>query len=196
MSEDRGRATEIDAELAAKPWTARPIFDGAPAEEIDETWTQGAYVGGMVAANEDAGIAESYLAAADELVEHGVRDDALHEFVLPALFLYRHALELRLKFAVRPTKPNHDLAALARELDRLLRAKGSEGLPPNAVARIEEIGTRDPRADAFRFTEKLVKGKAAGMHLPEEVWVDVAYLKRVMHWLDDGLRAAAEMLRT
>lgn len=144
------RASEIvmvdssDAELAANAATSRPIFATEGFEDIDESCTHGAYIGGMAVAAEDAGLATSYMRAADMLVERALRDDCVHEVVLPALFLYRHVLELRLKFAVRPAKLDHGLEGLARELDVLLTKKGGRGLAPGLLERVEEIRTSTP----------------------------------------------------
>lgn len=76
---------------------ARPVFQSEGCEAIDETFTHGAYIGGTAGAYEDGAIAEGYLKAADLLVEQALKDDLAHVMVLPALFPYRHALELRLK---------------------------------------------------------------------------------------------------
>jgi hypothetical protein len=172
----------------------RPFFCTEGFEDMNESCSQGAYIGGMAAAHKDAGIGTSYMRAAELLVERGLRDDCVHEVVLPALFLYRHALELRLKFAVRPTKLNHDLEALAVELDAsLVRARGF-GLPARLLARVGEIARFDPRADAFRFTYAAKKRRNGEPHFPEELWIDLSHLRSVMSWLDAELRVAAELV--
>src|SRR5262245_42827556 len=118
---------------------AQPVFHTDGFDEVDEN-TQGvAYIGGMAAANDDAGIAGDYIRAANVLVERGLENDCAHEVVLPALFLYRHALELRLKSVVRPAKLDHDLTSLARQLEaRLIEIRGV-GLPNHLVERVEDL---------------------------------------------------------
>ena len=170
----------------------RPIFETEGFEDIDETCFQGAYVGGMAAAYEDAGIATSYMLAADVLVGQGLNDDCVHEVVLPILFLYRHALEVRIKFAIQPAKLNHDLGSLVRQLDALLVTKRGTGLVPGLVDRVDEIARVDPGADAFRFTNKSRRSSINRPHFAEEVWVDLAHLRDVMAWIDAELRAASE----
>jgi hypothetical protein len=117
------------------PRVLRPIFQTAGFEDIDETCFYGAYIGGMAATYEDAGIATSYMRAANMLVGQALRDDCVHEVVLAALFLYRHALELRLKFPVRPDKLNHGLGRLVRELNELLVTKRGAGLACGVIDR-------------------------------------------------------------
>jgi hypothetical protein len=113
------------------------------------------------------------------------------------LFLYRHALELRLKFAVRPQKPDHDLVALTGALDEILvRARG-EGLPAALVERVQEISAYDVGADAFRFhaTRRKKGAPPPGPHFAEEVWVDVTHLRNLVSWLDRQLRDATAVAR-
>ncbi len=99
---------------------AVPIFRTDGLAEIDESHVQGSNIGGMAAAHADAGLAAGYMRAADLLVERCIDDACAHQVAMPILFLYRHAIELRLKFAAQPVKLNHDLATLARELNGLL----------------------------------------------------------------------------
>jgi hypothetical protein len=176
---------------------ARSIFKTTGFEDIDETWSSGAYIGGLAGAYQDAGIAESYKSAADILVERALVDERVHEVVLPVLLLYRHALELRLKFAVRPKTFDHDLVALARALDEILVTKRGAGLPPALIERIKEISDYDTIGDAFRFHTRKAKksGGPPQPHFPEEVWVNVTYLRDLVNWLDRHLRDAAAITR-
>jgi hypothetical protein len=170
----------------------RPVFRTVGFEDIDESWRGGAYIGGMAGAYEDAGIASSYMAAAEWLVERAIADEQVYEVVLPVLFLYRHAIELRLKFAVRPSKPSHDIPALVTALNEMLVAiRGSE-LAPLVSERIREIASIDPRADAFRFhARKPTKAVPRAVpQFPEEIWVDVTYLRDAMRIVDKELVAA------
>lgn len=174
---------------------SRPVFVTSGFEQIDETSTYGAYVGGMAGAYEDAGLAGNYVTSAAMLVERALRDETIHEVALPVLFLYRHALELRLKYAVQPAKLDHDLDVLAAKLDELLLARRGAGLSRPLLERVHEIARFDPRADAFRFTYKTRKRLPDGAHFPEEVWVDLVHLRAEMHWIDRELQLAGELLR-
>jgi hypothetical protein len=179
--------------VSANADIVRPIFQTAGFEGIDETCSTGTYIGGLAGVEEDAGIASNYKEAADVLVERALADERVHEVLLPVLFLYRHSLELRLKFAVQPQKPNHDLVALTGALDEILVAKRRGALPPGLIERVQEIAAYDVEADAFRFhARKRKKGaQRTEPHFPEEVWVDIAYLRDVMDWVDRELQDAA-----
>lgn len=176
------------------PEDSHPIFKTDGFDDIDEASIHGAYIGGLAGVYEDAGIATSYKRAAEMLLGRALADECVHEVVLPVLFLYRHALELRLKFAVRPVEPDHNLGGLARALDGLLATKRGAGLPETVLKRIEEIAAFDPRADGFRFTRKWKKGSTGDRHFAEEVWVNLVYLRTEMSRIDDELCAAAAVL--
>lgn len=173
----------------------RPLFRTDGFEMIDETWTHGAFIGGLAGADGDDGLADNYLMTADLMVERALRDDLVHVVVLPALFLYRHALELRLKAAVRPERPDHDLDGLVQRLNAMLRDNGTDVLQEQVVERISEIARFDPRADAFRFHASRPRRASPGLpHFPEEVWVDVRNLPSTVRWIDRELRAATARL--
>ncbi|MBK7402417.1 MAG: hypothetical protein IPJ34_40835 [Myxococcales bacterium] len=128
-------------------------------------------------------------------MESGLQHENIHEVTLPVLFLYRQALELRLKYAVQPAKLDHDLDGLAGTLDELLLARRGVGLPQQLLERVREIARFDPRADAFRFSCKTKKGALDGVHFPEEVWVDLVHLRAEMNWVDRELELAGVLLR-
>lgn len=170
----------------------RPVFQSEGFDDIDESWTHGAYVGGLAAFYTDGGIAADYLRAADLLTDQALKDDLVYFMVLPALFLYRHALELRLKSAVRPEKATHDLVWLTQQLNQMLEAKAGRKLPDALVAKVVELARHDPRADAFRFhATRPRQGRPGEQHFPDEVWVDLKHLKATMTWIDTQLREAA-----
>jgi hypothetical protein len=174
------------------PFFDHPVFQSEGFDDIDENWRHGAYIGGMAAAYADGGIAADYLRAADLLVDQALKDDLVYSIVLPALFLYRHALELRLKVAVRPEKTTHDLVWLTQQLNQMLEAKAGRKLSDALVARVAELDRHDPRADAFRFHATAPrKGSPRKQHFSEEVWVYLKHLKATMTWIDTQLCEAA-----
>lgn len=168
---------------------ARPIFQTEGFEEIDETWRHGAYIGGMAAVGGTEVLASSYLAAARLLIQQSVRDHEAYGVVLPALFLLRHALELRLKALVRPSKLHHDLDRLVTALDERLKRERGSGLPTDLVARIRELHAMDRRSVAFRFHDG--QGGAGAEPCVNEVWVDLVYFLDVVGWVDRELAALA-----
>jgi hypothetical protein len=176
----------------------RTIFSDDGFENIDETCSRGAYVGGVAGVHADVGMAQSYKRAADILVEEALVDDSVFDIVLPVLFLYRQALELRLKVAVQPKKLNQDLRALITELDALMVQKRGVGIAPEIVARVCEINDMDPGADGFRFhvaRPKNVKSSHAPLNKSgDEVWVDIAYLQDFVACADLELLHCAGLL--
>lgn len=175
---------------------APPIFRDDDFDNVDETWQHGAFIGGMVAGYADAGLAEDYRRAADALVERSLRDDSIHEIVMPVLFLYRHAIELRLKSIARPEKLDHNLQGLVSRVNTLLAEAGGSELARDVVKRIGEISGFDPAADAFRFTHARRKKheKRPEMHFINEVWVDVRLLRSVVAEIDQALLEASARL--
>jgi len=152
------------------------IFRFDDFEDIDETWRAGSYIGGLGSADGDAGIARQYRAAADLMLSHSVKSDTVWEVVLPALFLYRHAI--------------HNLVELARNLDGRLSKELGTSLPAELLDRIAELEAVDPKADAFRFTAD-TKNRP---HFLNEVWVQLAYLRDVVTWIEAELEKAERLL--
>jgi hypothetical protein len=124
-----------------------------PPEAIDETWTHGALLGGMIDFSEQD-LAESYFTAADALVGRvRKRRQYGRDLINPVLFLYRQGIELYLKAIVRPAKRNHDLAALLAAFRQHIRHRYTENLPGWLTGAVSELATYDPYADAFRYAE-------------------------------------------
>lgn len=181
---------ECDAALDAQHPLARPIFVPDYPDTIDEAWTWGALIGGLITVEGEFGIARQYKAAADRLVEQGIKDDDLNTVAMPILFLYRQAIENALKAVLGPPTPpdrlDHDLAKL---LDRMQARFGP--MPSLIRERILEFHTNDARGDAFRFTEKSRSKKGENKHhFPEEVWVDLRHLSQVVDVVIAGLAKA------
>jgi len=165
-------------------------------DEIDETWTHGTFIGGLAGAYHDAGVANQYMLASDQLVSWALQNQRAYDVILPVLFLCRHGLELRLKHLVRPAKLTHDLVALTSALDEELKTSGFGGLTSEFVSRVGEFHLFDERADAFRFhAAKATKGLPPKAHFPEEIWVDLAYIRDVASRLESELAWCARVLR-
>jgi hypothetical protein len=112
------------------------------------------------------------------ILRHAITEDQAWKIAMPALCLIRHALELRLKSILRPSRLNHDLAALLKGLE------GIAAVPCHLIDRITEIGKADRRADAFRFTHANLRDDSPSPHFPDEVLVNLEYLREVAQWID------------
>src|ERR1019366_6638655 len=95
---------------------SRPIFE-EPTPEIERTdpWSgpQGFMIGGMALPTK-AELGQQYFDAASILIEAIRRGDCEdYRLANPALFLYRHWIELTIKSLIGPGVKGHDLGELA-----------------------------------------------------------------------------------
>ena len=132
------------------------------------------------ASEHDGRLGMCYAEAADRLAStHRGRatDDAL---LMPFLYLYRHAIELDLKYSIKfaaqlrrneghqdllvdedalnerlPKKHRHRLMALVEELDKHLAALGLALTPTSVRRTLTLIATSDPSGETFRYTGAL-----------------------------------------
>ncbi len=159
------------------PDLSRPLFQEVP-DDLDETWTWGVLTGGM-AWHEGELPAREFLNAANLLVERALADGATApELRNPILFLYRHAIELALKDAVKTYERKHGLP----ELIAALEARFGASLDPLVRARLEEWVLQDPGSTAYRYAQA-PRGAPT-----DERWVDLRHLREVMGFLVKRLR--------
>jgi hypothetical protein len=156
------------------------VFQEIP-DDIDEDWNWGAIVGGWSANNHL--LARAYKAAGDWLVERGMRDDELYEVAAPILFMYRHAMELYLKVAVRSNSadgsPRRGHNLLIAELEDVVRSRFREELPPGMRRFLNEIARSDPDSQRFRYED----GHRSGA----EEWADIRRAKTMMDAFAKGM---------
>ncbi len=117
------------------------------------------------------GYAEGYRRAAEILVAQLVETDGkgIDFLVYPLVFLFRHALELQLKSAIRwgrqalhkPERgfPTHhriaDLWSLCRPLAEEYWPDGSSGLLNDTEMTLEDFQRHDPSGQDFRYSERI-----------------------------------------
>jgi len=149
----------------------------------------------------------AYKRAADTLSKAAETSPSADDtFVLPALFLYRHYLELQMKWLIRRAaqivgrtdfQPHHNLIEQWRQCDDLLM----QAIPRDAsvaqpemqhVERIvREMAKVDPNSFAFRYPE----GKDGRAALPSAfTHVTMRNVREVMDKVDVMLSGAAECL--
>lgn len=164
----------------------RPLFQ-EPPEELDEDWYHGFLIGGMCAYGE-VDVARSYRRAGDAVIAAALKDaDLSHEWVYPAFFLYRHALELYLKLVVRPADRNHSLPELISSFETIVREQLGMQIPSWVPARLKEITEIDPRSTSFRYHDVLEENDLAQRG---EWWVEFDHLSALMNALFEGLERA------
>jgi hypothetical protein len=156
------------------------IFLDVP-DDIDETWTHVALIGGMVdRAKDEYSLAKYFKQAGDILIQQGLGlgHAEAYELLYPVLHNYRHAIELYLKAIVKPSKRNHDLASLMEQFKKLLNDHHGTGVPTWFEHTIREFIDVDPTSTTFRYAE--------GTPLPEEHIVNFPELQKIMDVLADS----------
>jgi len=143
-------------------------------------------------------MAQQYFDAAHMLLESIKRGDwEDYKLVNPALFLYRHSLELLVKGLLGSAPKTHDLAALADELSQAYFDRWQRPVPGWIIERLKEMAAIDPGSTAFRYGENYDRAlKADVPPVPSAMYVSLPHLQRAMLTLNAALRGEiAEIAR-
>lgn len=137
-------------------------------------------------------MAQQYFDAAHMLLESIKRGDwEDYKLVNPALYLYRHSLELLVKGLLGNAPKTHDLAALADELAQAHFNRWQTLVPSWIVDRLKEIAAIDPGSTAFRYGENHDRVLKVGVPpVPSAMYVSVPHLQRAMLTLNAALGGA------
>nr|WP_295740341.1 hypothetical protein [uncultured Acidocella sp.] len=168
----------------------RPLFE-EPGPHLERASSEDGPLGFMIGGMANLGpqhIGQQYYDAAVLLLEAIKSGDATDDQIaLPALYLYRHSVELFLKAALGNTAKTHDLAALAAQFKALIKAEFDADLPAWIDNRINELASIDPSSTAFRYSETWSKAAKKNVPLEGEFHVDLAHLKDAMWALNVAL---------
>jgi hypothetical protein len=178
----------------------RPLFE-EPTEAIERedpfTGPQGFMIGDEFIPRRPE-LAQQYFDAAHLLLEsikRGEWED--YKLVNPALFLYRHSLELLLKEIVGGSRRSHDLAELADALAETVQARTGQSVPPWIMKRLKEIASIDPGSTAFRYGENYDPvAKRSIPPVTSAVYVSLPHLQRAMLTLNAALVGARAEVAT
>lgn len=151
-----------------------PIFQDVP-DEIDETWQNGAMIGGM-AMRDWLQLARAYKMAADTMVTQALSRYEADDLAYPIIFLYRHTIELYLKTLLDAPPEDHNLSNLICLLER----QAGNKLAPWIGDRVRDFQRIDEQSDVFRY---------AGGPSCDELWVDVHQLRNVMNRLAEAFES-------
>lgn len=134
-------------------------------------------------------MAQQYFDAAHLLLEAIKRGDwEDYKLVSPALYLYRHSLELLVKGILGPAPRTHDLSLLADLLDDASVARWGRKVPAWITARLKEIASIDPGSTAFRYGENYdATLKATVPPVRSAIYVSLPHLQRAMLTLNAAL---------
>lgn len=161
---------------------ATPIFREFSEEFIDSNaWI----IGGMAEISSKISLADSYKTASDALVQLGIEDNNI-EFIYPALYNYRHAIELYFKHILNerlttlPKNGNiHNLNVLYYEFKTLLQELFGS-VPPkwfeNVILAFDQF---DPNGTSFRYCISINR---------DEIFIDLHHLKKIMDRFSNSIR--------
>ena len=183
-------------------WSAmnRPLFE-EPTEAIERedpfTGPQGFMIGDEFLPTRPE-LAQQYFDAAHLIIESIKRGDwEDYKLVNPALFLYRHSLELLLKEIVGGSRRGHDLAELADALAEAVQARTGGCVPSWILKRLREIASIDPGSTAFRYGENYDPvAKRSVPPVDSALYVSLPHLQRAMLTLNAALVGAIAEIAT
>lgn len=159
-------------------WAGRvfrePWDDAAGTSELDATWVHGVVIGGMASEADQLGLAHAYAEAASDLVDAALASREPWRTCYPIFYLYRHALELYLKYALPQRRRGHDLQALINEFEEYLHAESRGAIPAHVRGDLLTLAAMDPDGQSFRYTD------TKRQTLPGEYWVALNDLKQLM----------------
>jgi len=161
----------------------RPIFEEpSDASVREDPWSgpQGFMIGGMSLPTRNE-LSRQYFDAAHLLMESiKNREWEDYKLVNPALFLYRHSVELLVKDLIGAQTKTHDLSTLADQLNATTLTRDGVEAPPWIVARLKEIARIDPGATAFRYAENYSRMQKRDVPVDGEVYANLNHLQRAM----------------
>lgn len=168
----------------------RPLFE-EPSPELEriEPWfgPKGFMIGGMALPKEQE-LGQQYFDAANILVETIKRGDwEDYKLANPALYLYRHSIELTIKSLIGPAVKGHNLAALADRFESTVWERFGQEVPGWITARLKEIAAIDPNSTAFRYSQNYDKQLKRDVPVDGELHVDLGHLQDAMRVLNAAL---------
>lgn len=178
----------------------RPLFE-EPTEAVERedpfTGPQGFMIGDEFLPRRPE-LAQQYFDAAHLILESIKRGDwEDYKLVNPALFLYRHSLELLLKEIVGGSRRGHDLAELADALAEVVQARTGGVVPSWIMTRLKEIASIDPSSTAFRYGENYDPvAKRSVPPVSSALYVSLPHLQRAMLTLNAALVGAIAEIAT
>ncbi|NJO36878.1 MAG: hypothetical protein HC871_03680 [Rhizobiales bacterium] len=172
----------------------RPLFE-EPTKEHErlDAWDEprGFMIGGMANLKREE-LAQQYFDAACLLLD-AVRSDRCEDYKIanPALYLFRHSIELLLKSIVRPPKNDHNLGELAIQFNKIVNQHFCVDVPQWISDYIGEFAKIDHGSTAFRYSDRFSKKIDP---VEGEYHVDIHHLRKAMTALNTALVRVLEEL--
>lgn len=143
-------------------------------------------IGGMADLNDLLFLANSYKKAGDILIDSGIADEDNRDIAYPALFNYRHSVELFLKSIIPQNENIHDLKILYNKFKILLKNE-FDSIPPkwfkNVIFAFDEF---DSKSTTFRYAVRI------NYH---EMFIDLAHIKKIMNWFSESIQRINNRLK-
>lgn len=127
-----------------------PLFFD-PLEHLNEGYTQGVLHEGLAEIADAFVLANSYKNAGDRLVDTALANDEALELYLPAIYCYRHAVELYLKAVTGKTDQTHDLNWLFQAFKKRMETDFGQTPPEWFEDIIAVFADFDPYGVSFRY---------------------------------------------
>lgn len=137
-------------------------------------------------------LSQQYFDAGNALIEV-IKQHRCEDFRLvnPVLFLYRHALELILKWLMKSKAKHHKLDILASDFEKFIRDHYDQETPAWITNRLKEFAKIDPNSMAFRYAEDKYLNSKTYSEVDGEVYVGVIHLQQAMKTLYEILATVA-----
>jgi hypothetical protein len=155
-----------------------PLFIDPP-ENMDENWKHGVIFSGFATLGDILMYARSYKLAGDRLIDIALENEEAWDLHNPALFNYRHSIELYLKTITGSYKHEHNLLPLYRKLKKLLKTEFNAEPPEWFESVILKFNEMDPGGITFRY---------GGIQNYDEVFIDFIQMKKKMGWLTQSFQ--------
>lgn len=137
------------------------------------------------------GMALAYKEAADRLVQGALSSkDTSWEIAAPILYLYRHSLELFLKWATQSTAKTHNLEPMIEEVNKQAMELTGQALHPAVIERMQELSEYDKMGFSFRYAD------ADGDAPVKGTTVKLLHLRKVMERITSDLTKLGNMKRS
>lgn len=154
-------------------------FFSEPSNDMDEFWKHGVLFGGLAEIGDMFFLANSYKLAGDTLIDAALKDQRSWELFCPAVYNYRHAIELYLKALTGDRKKKHDLNRLYTIFEKMIVSQFKVNTPDWFKNLIVAINKFDPGGTMFRYGGDLYM---------DEVFIDFIQLKKLMGWLSHSFQ--------
>lgn len=143
-------------------------------------------------------LSQQYFDAADSLIE-SIKKYQIEDYKIgyPTLYLYRHSIELILKFITDSSENTHNLNKLTQSFIDYVTKHHNQPVPDWIKESLRELAKTDPTSTAFRYAEDKYDGKKQPATSVDDVYVYVVSFQSKMNDLYKALnRVATHFART